>query len=137
MLRNAPLLRRGALLSRGPQQGRCRIGPGSAEQRKNAAPRPGHDGQLFVACQLPLHLSPVMNPLQRPVPELPASRPPPFAQEAPTLSRTETLPLPVTPPVTLPPPADETRAPDTLKGMVLEAWQWPAWGVNVTFQVPS
>jgi len=80
--------------------------------------------QLFVACQLPLHLSPVMNPLQRPVPELPASRPPPFAQEAPTLSRTETLPLPVTPPVTLPPPADETRVPlhverDGIGGMAI------------------
>jgi hypothetical protein len=29
--------------------------------------------QLRVACQLPLHLSPVMIPLQRPVPELPTS----------------------------------------------------------------
>jgi hypothetical protein len=93
--------------------------------------------QLRVASQLPLHLSPVMKPLQRPVPELPASRPPPFAQEAPTLIRTETLPLPLTPPVTLPPPADETRVPCTVKGMVLEAWQLPTCGVNVTFQVPS
>src|SRR5437870_2307228 len=65
MLRSAPLLRRGALLIRGPRGGhnesvmgwtapygiecaRMRLfqsqtrGPGSAEQRNSAAPRPGH-----------------------------------------------------------------------------------------------
>ncbi len=78
-----------------------------------------------------------MTPLQRPAPELPASRPLPFAQEAPTVIRTETLPLRLTPPVTLPLPADETRVPATQKGTVLVAWQLPAWGVKVTFQVPS
>ena len=51
--------------------------------------------------------------------------------------RTETLPLPLMPPVTLPPLADETRWPATEKDTVLEAWQLPAWGVNVTFQLPS
>jgi hypothetical protein len=35
-------LRRGALLSRGPYGIGCSVGPGSAEQRKSAAPRPGH-----------------------------------------------------------------------------------------------
>src|SRR4030081_2148422 len=90
--------------------------------------------QLRKACQVPLPLAPVMIPLQRPVPELPASRPPPLVHEAPTLMRTETLPLRPTPPVTLPPPAEETRVPVTAKGIVLEAWQLPAWGVNVTFQ---
>jgi hypothetical protein len=79
----------------------------------------------------------VINPLHRPAPELPTSRPLPFAHEAPTVIRTETLPLRLTPPVTLPPPADETRVPDTVNGTVLVAWQFPAWGVNVTFQVPS
>ena len=90
-----------------------------------------------MACQMPLQRSPVMTPLHRPAPELPASRPLPFAHEAPTVIRTETLPLRLTPPVTLPPPADETRGPATAKGTELEAWQLPAWGVNVTFQVPS
>ena len=42
MLRNTPLLRRGALLIRGPYVVGGSLGPGSAEQRKNAAPRPGH-----------------------------------------------------------------------------------------------
>src|SRR6202035_4024639 len=93
--------------------------------------------QLRMACQTPLQRSPVMIPLHRPAPALPASRPPPFAHEAPTLIRTETLPLGLTPPVTLPPPADATRVPATMNGIVLEAWQLPAWGVNVTFQVPS
>jgi hypothetical protein len=35
-------LRRGALLIRGPYVVGGSLGPGSAEQRKNAAPRPGH-----------------------------------------------------------------------------------------------
>jgi hypothetical protein len=68
---------------------------------------------------------------------LPASRPLPFAQDAPTVILTETLPPVLTPPVTLPPPADETRGPATMKGTVLLAWQLPAWGVKVTFHVPS
>ena len=90
-----------------------------------------------MARQLPLQRSPVMIPLHRPAPELPASRPLPLADEALTVIWTETLPLLLTPPVTLPPPADETRWPATVKGTVLEAWQLPAWGVNVTFQLPS
>ncbi len=40
-------------------------------------------------------------------------------------------------PETRPPPADETRVPATAKGTVLELWQLPTLGVNVTFQVPS
>jgi hypothetical protein len=86
---------------------------------------------------MPLQRSPVMTPLHRPAPELPTSRPLPVAQEAPTDILTETLPPRLTPPVTLPPPADETRVPDTLNGTVLVEWQLPAWGANVTFQVPS
>src|SRR6187397_886187 len=78
-----------------------------------------------------------MSPLQRPAPELPASRPRPSAQDAPTVILTVTLPARVMPPVTLPPPADATRVPETLKGTVLLAWQLPALGVKVTFQVPS
>jgi len=43
MLRSAPLLRRGAPLIRGPRDGHNEsVGPGSAEQRNSAAPRPGH-----------------------------------------------------------------------------------------------
>src|SRR5580692_12390059 len=78
-----------------------------------------------------------MIPLHRPAPLVPASRPLPLALEAPTEMLTETIPPRPTPPVTLPPPADETRVPATVNGTVLEAWQFPAWGVNVTFQVPS
>src|SRR5258708_7379294 len=44
MLRNAPRLRRGALLIRGPYYlFAFLVGPGSAEQRNSAAPRPGHE----------------------------------------------------------------------------------------------
>jgi hypothetical protein len=86
---------------------------------------------------MPLQRSPVMIPPHRPAPELPASRPLPLALDAPTVIRTETVPLRLMPPVTLPPPADETRVPDTVNGTVLVAWQFPAWGVNMTFQVPS
>src|ERR1700722_10563510 len=93
--------------------------------------------QARVARQLPLQRSPVMIPLHRPAPALPESRPLPLAEEAPMVIRTETLPLPLMPPVTLPPLADETRWPATEKDTVLEAWQLPAWGVNVTFQLPS
>jgi len=41
------------------------------------------------------------------------------------------------PPVTLPPPADETRAPDTAKGTLLVALQLPSRVAKTTFQVPS
>jgi hypothetical protein len=78
-----------------------------------------------------------MIPLHRPAPELPESRPLPLAEEPPMAIRTETLPLLLTPPLTLPPLADVTRWPATEKETVLEAWQLPAWGVNVTFQLPS
>ena len=50
---------------------------------------------------------------------------------------TETAPPRLTPPVTLPPPADETRVPETRNGTVLLELQLPARGVKVTFQVPS
>jgi hypothetical protein len=73
-------------------------------------------GQLRVACQVPLQRSPVMMPLQRPEPELPTSRPPPLAREAPTETLTATLPPRPTEPETLPPPADATRVPATVKG---------------------
>jgi hypothetical protein len=79
----------------------------------------------------------VIIPLHLPAPELPTSRPLPFAHDAPTVILTETLPRRLTPPVTLPPPADETRVPDTLNGTVLVELQLPARGANVTFQVPS
>jgi hypothetical protein len=41
------------------------------------------------------------------------------------------------PPVTLPPPAEETIRPDTAKGTLLVALQLPAWVLKTTFQVPS
>ena len=41
------------------------------------------------------------------------------------------------PPVTLPPPADETRVPVTVKGTLLVELQLPARVANTTFQVPS
>jgi hypothetical protein len=41
------------------------------------------------------------------------------------------------PPVTLPPPADETRRPVTVKGTLLVELQLPARVVNNTFQMPS
>src|SRR5262245_39788078 len=93
--------------------------------------------QVRVATQVPLHLSPVMMPLQRPAPELPASRPVPLACDAPTEMLTARAPLGRMPPVTLPPPADETWAPDTAKGALLVALQLPALVVKVTFQLPS
>ena len=109
---------------------------------RNSAPGRDDDrdcfsNQLRVACQLPLHLSPVMIPLHRPLPELPASRPLPLATDAPTDILTETLPPGLIPPVTLPPPADERRVPATLKGTVLLELQLPARVAKVTFQVPS
>jgi hypothetical protein len=67
--------------------------------------------QLRLATQLPAQRSPVMIPLQRPAPALPASLPLPLALEAPRVMVTETMPLRLTPPVTRPPPADETLVP--------------------------
>src|SRR3981189_3085118 len=68
---------------------------------------------------MPLQRSPEIIPLHRPAPELPASRPLPLATDAPTDILTATLPPRPIPPVTLPPPADETRLPDTVKGTLL------------------
>ena len=93
--------------------------------------------QLRVACQVPLQRSPVMTPAQRPAPELPASRPLPLACDRPTEMATDTAPPRLMPPVTLPPPADETRLPDTAKGTLLVALQLPARVAKTTFQVPS
>ena len=59
-LRSAPRLRRGALLSRGPSSHlRKWVGPGSAEHRFRAAPRPGHveksrDFKKFISTQFRL-----------------------------------------------------------------------------------
>jgi hypothetical protein len=50
---------------------------------------------------------------------------------------TETAPEGLMPPVTLPPPADETRRPVTVKGTLLVELQLPARVVNNTFQMPS
>jgi hypothetical protein len=50
---------------------------------------------------------------------------------------TDTTPLRLIPPLTLPPPADETRRPDTVKGALLIALQLPAWVAKSTFQMPS
>jgi hypothetical protein len=78
-----------------------------------------------------------MIPLHRPAPELPTSRPLPLATERPTDILTDTTPAGLTPPVTLPPPADETRRPDTAKGTLLVELQLPARVTKTTFQVPS
>ncbi len=72
--------------------------------------------QLRVACHDPLQRSPEMIPLQCPAPELPFSWPEPLAFDAPTEIRTATTPLRPRPPVTLPPPAEDTRRPATLNG---------------------
>ena len=90
-----------------------------------------------VACQIPRHRSPEMIPLHRPAPKLPTSRPLPLALEAPTDIVTATLPPRPIPPVTLPPPADETRRPDTVKGTLLVELQLPAVVAKATFQTPS
>src|ERR1700733_15758327 len=97
----------------------------------------GFGRQVLPACQVPLQRSPEMTPLQRPVPELPTRRPLPSAADRPTEMRTETAPPGVTPPVTLPPPAEETCVPETLKGALLVELQLPARVVKVTFQFPS
>jgi hypothetical protein len=68
---------------------------------------------------------------------LPTSRPLPLALEAPTDIVTATLPPRPIPPVTLPPPADETRLPDTRKGTLLVELQLPAVVAKATFQTPS
>jgi hypothetical protein len=78
-----------------------------------------------------------MIPLHRPAPELPTSRPLPLAAERPTDILTNTTPAGLMPPVTLPPPADETRRPDTAKGTLLVEPQLPARVVKTTFQIPS
>src|ERR1700735_5738463 len=78
-----------------------------------------------------------MIPVHRPLPELPASRPLPLAFDAPTEMLTDTAPAGLMPPVTLPPPADETRRPVTVNGTLLVELQLPAWVVNCTFQTPS
>ena len=57
-----------------------------------------------------------MIPRHEPAPLLPTSRPPPLALEAPTETLTATAPLRLTAPETLPPPADDTRLPITVKG---------------------
>ena len=61
----------------------------------------------------------------------------PVAQDRPTDIRTDTAPRRLMPPVTLPPPADATRVPDTAKGTLLVALQLPARVAKTTFQVPS
>src|SRR5436853_3844074 len=73
-------------------------------------------GYVRLACQVPLQRSPVMMPRQAPAPLVPTSRPPPLALEAPTETLTATTPARLTEPETLPPPADETRPPMTVKG---------------------
>jgi hypothetical protein len=78
-----------------------------------------------------------MIPAQRPAPALPTSRPLPLACDRPTEIATDTTPLRLMPPVTLPPPADETRLPNTAKGTLLVALQFPARVAKTTFQVPS
>jgi hypothetical protein len=90
-----------------------------------------------VACQVPLHLSPVMIPLHLPAPELPESWPLPLATDRPTLICTETRPPELMPPVTLPPPAEKSRPPETVNGALLVELQLPARVLNTTFQVPS
>ena len=78
-----------------------------------------------------------MIPLQRPTPEWPTSRPLPLAADRPSDILTDTIPAELMPPVTLPPPADETRPADTAKGKLLVELQLPARVANTTFQVPS
>src|ERR1700760_4270487 len=91
------------------------------------------NSQGRVACQLPLHLSPVMMPLQRPEPELPTSRPLPLACDAPTWLLTDTTPGRLIPAAALPPPAGETRVPVTMNGTLLVELQLPAWVAKWTF----
>jgi hypothetical protein len=78
-----------------------------------------------------------MTPRQRPVPELPTRRPLPLACDRPTDTLTETIPVRLMPPVTLPPPAEDTRVPVTVKGTLLVELQLPAWVAKATFQIPS
>jgi hypothetical protein len=90
-----------------------------------------------VACQVPLQRSPVMMPLHLPEPELPTSLPLPLATERPTDIRTATMPAGLMPPLTLPPPADESRRPETVNGALLLELQLPARVKKTTFQTPS
>jgi hypothetical protein len=78
-----------------------------------------------------------MMPLHLPEPELPTKRPLPLAADRPTDIRTATTPVGLMPPVTLPPPADESRLPETVKGALLVELQLPARVKKTTFQVPS
>ena len=86
---------------------------------------------------MPLQRSPEITPLHRPAPVLPKSRPLPLATDSPTDILTDTTPARLMPPVTLPPPADDTRRPDTAKGALLVALQLPARVTKITFQMPS
>jgi len=78
-----------------------------------------------------------MIPRHQPAPELPTSRPRPLAAERPTDILTDTTPAALMPPVTLPPPADETRWPHTVNGTLLVELQLPARVTKTTLQVPS
>jgi hypothetical protein len=57
-----------------------------------------------------------MMPLHPPPPLFKESRPPPLARVAPMLTLTATAPARLTRPLTLPPPAENTLPPATLKG---------------------
>jgi hypothetical protein len=61
----------------------------------------------------------------------------PLAAESPRLIRTATRPEALIPPVTLPPPAEKSRLPETTKGALLVELQLPARVMKTTFQVPS
>ncbi len=78
-----------------------------------------------------------MMPLHEPAPLVPASRPPPLALEAPTDTLTATAPARLTEPETLPPPADNTRLPDIVKGTLYPELQLPRVVAKTVFQVPS
>src|SRR5207247_6248959 len=112
-------------------------GPGAAEQWEGGCASRHQNPLVRMACQMPLHRSPEMIPLHRPAPELPTSRPLPLALDAPTDIVTATLPPRPMPPLTLPPPAEETRWPDTVRGTRLVELQLPAVGVKAAFQTPS
>ena len=94
-------------------------------------------GQVRVACQVPLQRSPVMLPRHAPAPLVPARRPPPLALDAPTETLTATAPARLTEPDTLPPPAERTRLPMTVKGTLWPELQLPRVVAKTTFQVPS
>ena len=112
-------------------------GSGAAEQWEGRRASRHQNPLVRMACQIPLQRSPEMIPLHRPAPELPTSRPLPLALDAPTDIVTATLPPRPMPPLTLPPPADETRRPDTVKGTLLVELQLPAVVAKATLQTPS